>query len=251
MRTTKLSGTLLIIALAVGLCAAGAYAGPTWQIYDAGLGDTINFDNYNDGTDGHLNDRFDLPGDPGYRFNVVLHTTTTAGSWDDISVADKWGFPPAAPGVVQATGNSGDLSGYTEFTMTFRNPGTNSFAAGGDDATPNGWFAAQLFIDTGFTQGPGRSPADDTRYETERVWLAPGETKTLVLDLTQCARLDELTNIGFKVGSHLVEGDAGDHEMTSGQDFDVDILHVPVPGAVLLGAIGLVVIGWIARKRMV
>jgi hypothetical protein len=56
------------------------------------------------------------------------------------------------------------------------------------------------------------------------------------------ANLGYVTNIGFKIGANL--GTSG--EVASGEAFDVNV--VPVPGAVLLGMLGLGVAGLKLRK---
>jgi hypothetical protein len=199
-----------------------------WEIQDAGLGDTANFANLNWGS-GILNSRSDIAGDPGYQFSITL----TGSSWTDISIGDN--YP-----TVLATANGGDLSGYSGYTMTIYNPGTQAFQAA-------------LFMNTGYT--PGQTNRYYQNDDGSTTWIGAGQTVTLIFDFNDAAIYDsgwttgvsvlntnQVTNIGLKIGANpgSVYG-----EVTSGVPFDVHI--VPEPATMLLLGLG----GLLLRKRKV
>ncbi|MGA2324062.1 MAG: hypothetical protein ABSG22_09470 [Sedimentisphaerales bacterium] len=186
-----------------------------WEIQDAGLQDTMNFVNIGWGTDGSLNSRSDIPGNPGTRFNVTL----TGSGWMDITIGDNYDLPTDNAGIASATGNGGDLSAYTEYAMVIHNPGNKGF------------FVA-LFMNTGWT-----GPEIDRYYQNgtgDMTWIGPGQTVTLTLDFANASlwtgsawnvgqivqNIGHVTNIGFKIGGHL--GSVG--EVDSGVAFDVDVV---------------------------
>jgi hypothetical protein len=213
----------MLALLAVVLCAAvlSPAQAATWVITDAGLLDTTNFvqETWWPGESGALVSRTDIAGNPGcdfvFQFAGLL-------SFEKVSVGDD--YP-----VVAATGNSGNLTGYSQYAMTLQNPNST------------GWFAAQLFLNTGYVPNPGDHP-----YTSDWVWFAPGETKTLTLDLSQCVYLSQTTNVGFRVGSDI---GTGDYQMSAGAPFTARVL--PEPGSVMGLAAGLTALGgaWIRRRR--
>jgi len=234
-----------ICAIGFVLAATGSVYGALWEINDAGLQDMTNFVNFLAGTDGNLNARSDIPGNPGTRFNITLNDVTPAQAWEDIVIGDSFDKPNDNDGLVAATGNLGDLSGYTGFTMAIHNPGTSAFLAG-------------IYMNTGWTD----LGDPDLYYQDgdgSMTWIGAGETKTLVIDFTDAAlwsagwttgnvvqNLNRVTNIGFKIGANL--GNPG--EVANGVAFDVDVVAVPLPGAVLLGLLGLSYAGMRFRKSV-
>jgi len=187
------------------------------------------FTNLGTGTNGVLNSKTDIAGDPGYRFNITL----TGSSWQDIQIGDGFDHPSnnAGFGILPGEVGSGgmlDLTGYSTYSMTIKNPNTS------------GWFMANIYLNTGWTDG-GLEP--DNYYQNGWVWLGPGQQATLSVDLTSTVNLNHVSNIGLKIGSNM---GTGDYAMPSGTAFNVDV--IPAPAAVVLGAIGLGLVGWIKRR---
>jgi len=208
------------LILGVLMCAAllsPAY-GATWVIGDAGLGDAANFvqETWWPGESGTLVSRADAAGDPGYDFVFKFAGVLP---FEKVSVGDD--YP-----VVASTGNSGNLTAYSTYEMILKNKSS-------------GWFEAQLFVNTGYVPTPG-----DNAYMGDWVWLAPGETKMLTLDLSQCVYLNQVTNIGFRVGSDI---GAGDYQMPADTEFAVGV--VPEPGSMMSLATGLAVLGGMLIRR--
>lgn len=220
-----------ICVVGVLLATTGAVHGQIWEIQDAGL---QNFVEMPWGTDSSLVGISDISGDPGTLFTISLNGT----GWSNINLGQS--FPVGA-----ATGNSGDLSAYDEFRMTIRNT---------DD---NGWFMANIFVNSGWTDSAWGM--DDQRVENGWTWLAPGEQATLSIDLTAMGTttgsnatyvgLDSrewITGIGLQIGSNAGNPDTSDYVMDS-RPFGVAV--VPVPGAFLLGMLGLSLAGVKLRKH--
>jgi len=229
---------ITICSVVVIMCALPNVAqAALWEIQDAGLGDTTNFVNTIFGSNGNLNSRNDIPGDPGYQFNITL--TNNLGGWTDLTIGDNFDLPSNNAGLVSATGNSGVLGSYTGYRMSIENPGTDSF-----------W--ASLYMNTGWTDSPW---LHTNRYyqsgDGTGVWIGAGSTVTLTLDFSNAAlwngsgfttgqtvqRLDYVTDIGFKIGADL--GTAG--QVSSGTAFNVNVVPEPSTIAMLgLGALGLI-----------
>jgi hypothetical protein len=198
-----------------------------WEIKDAGLQSTFSRD-----WGGTLNSISDIAGDPGTQFNITL--TGNEDSWQKIGIGDN--FPVAAN-----TGNSGDLSAYSSYAMTIRNPNTS------------GWFMANIFVNSGWTDAPWNMT--NQYAENTWTWIGPGSQATLTLDLTTLGVTDGnpsgqdrrkwLSNIGLQIGTNM---GSGDYKMPSGTAFNVDVVPVPVPAAVLLGMLGLGAAGLKLRK---
>jgi len=116
------------------------------------------------------------------------------------------------------------LVGFDGFEMFFSN----------DNNSP--WWV-NLHMNTGYTDS---DPTRDRYYENGWVELQPGQSTWLSIDFTGVEFLDEVTNIGVNVGGNLT-GDPSNPDF-----FHVSI--VPVPGAVLLGMLGLGAVGVKLRK---
>lgn len=210
---------LLTLAVCLALtCSVAAYASD-WIISDAGLGDTASFTQQTwwPGENGTLVSRTDIAGNPGYEFVFQFNQTS---DFAKVSVGDD--YP-----VVAATGNSGNLTAYSAYKMTLKNPNTI------------GWFAAQLYLNTGYVPNPG-----DHSYMSDWVWLAPGQTKTLTFDMSSMEYLNQVTNIGFRVGADI---GCEDYQMPAGCDFSVQV--VPEPGSLATLAMGAVTLGGAVIRR--
>ena len=237
--------TLLIFMAGLVVLAMSSVVSATlvpWEIQDAGLQDEINFVNTMYGGDGNLNNRSDIAGDPGTVFNVTL--TKHEDGWVDMTIGDDFDLPTAKAGVVAATANSGDLSGYTGYTMTLHNPGDKAFLAA-------------LHINTGWTD-PNWNEIN--RYyqngDGSVTWIGAGDTVTLTLDFNDAALwngtdyttgstvqlLNHVSDIGLKIGINVGSpyGEYG-----SGEPFDIQVVPEPVT-MLLLGLGGL---GILRRRR--
>jgi len=234
---------LITICLVVGmmLAVSGTAQAALWEIQDAGLGDTTNFVNTIYGTNGNLNSRTDITGNPGYQFNITL--TNDLGGWTDIAIGDNFDLPTSLAGLASATGNGGNLSGYTGYRMYIENPGSDSF-----------W--ASLYMNTGWTDPPWHLTEGDHYYQSgngQGVWVGAGSTVALTIDFTAgnaawwdgsgwitgqtVQHLNHVTDIGFKIGAQL--NTAG--QVSSGHAFNVNVVPEPATIAMLgLGALGFI-----------
>jgi hypothetical protein len=232
MRKTLLIFMAGLVVLAMSSAASAALL---WEIKDAGLQDEINFVNTIYGGDGNLNSRSDIAGDPGTIFNVTL--TKHTDGWVDMTIGDDFDLPTAKAGVVAATANSGDLTGYTGYTMTLHNPGDKAFMAA-------------LHINTGWIDSPWNQT---NRYyqngDGSVTWIGAGDTVTLTLDFSDAAlwdddsqsyitgsivqNLDYVSDIGLKIGVNIGSpyGEYG-----SGEAFDIHV--VPEPATLCLLGLG-------------
>lgn len=199
-RQVKMRYAFVVVLLI--LLVGSAHAAP-WVIYDAGLGSTANFVRLAGGT---LVGRSQIDGDPGMRFAVKLSGT----GWKDIQIGDN--YPVAA-----ATGNSGDLSNYSGYTMTVKN------------SNDSGWFWIALYMNTGYGSA-------DRYYQhsADGIWLGPGQTAVLRMDFAAAARWagsgyvteavinrNQVTNIGMKIASNM---GTADYQMPSDVTFNIDVL---------------------------
>lgn len=219
----KICFSLVVLVLLVSTAHA------TYTLTDPYLMDTTNFvdTGYADGT---LYSRTDLVG-PGVRFNISLDA---ASGWSDIQIGDGFDHPTDNAGLATGFANMGsDFTGFSTYALTISNPNLDG-----------PWFMANIYMNTGWTdQGE-----TDVFYENGWVWIAPGASQTLSIDLTAAANLNHVSNIGFKIGAN-VTGDESWNNFDWANSFDVDITPVPAPGAILLGGLGIGLVGWLRKRR--
>jgi 7,8-dihydro-6-hydroxymethylpterin-pyrophosphokinase len=206
---------MCVVAVVV-LSISGVASAALWEIQDAGLQDTTNFVDTGMGSAASvLNSRSDIAGDPGTRYNITL----TGSGWQDITIGDDFDLPNPKSGLVAATGNSGNLSGYAGYAMTIHNPGTDAFMVA-------------ISMNTGWTD-MGETDRYYQNGDGSVTWVGPGDTVTLTLDFGNAAlwsagwtsgntvqNLNHVTNISIKIGSNV--GNSG--EAQSGVAFDVDVV---------------------------
>jgi len=132
-------------------------------------------------------------------------------------------------GTALNTGPTNSLVDFDGFELTLRNDN--------DDT----WWV-NLYMNTGYTDWH----EDNNYYDNGWTVLEPGEAVKLTLDFVAegVVNLDHVTNIGFNIGGNMATNLGDDPS-------DPDVFHitvVPVPGAVLLGVLGLGVVGLKLRK---
>jgi hypothetical protein len=135
-----------------------------------------------------------------------------------------------------------DLSAYDKFTVSFHNEVFGPVEAGDTDHA----VMAALFINTGWTDAPWSQT--DEYYQGDWVWAVPCDNLILELDLSGIddAELQYVSSIGVQIGSNLYDGT--NWGIADGTGFKVCIDTVPLPGAVLLGFLGLSAAGLKLRK---
>jgi hypothetical protein len=145
--------------------------------------------------------------------------------------------------------HNADFTSYSDYALNFTNQSTHTINA-------------HLFMNTGFTSG-GSNPAYDTFWGGPWQEIGPGETVSACLDFSHAEtwnalddpvlsnrysdgswnpifRLDEVTNIGFEIADF--DGD------TLGNQVDVLVAPVPMPGTLLLLGSGLAGLAWVRRR---
>jgi hypothetical protein len=145
-------------------------------------------------------------------FETNLHPNTTDVNpyhpWAAVGIGFPWGSVP-----------QGDLTGYTDYSLTFANDN--------DDI----WWV-NLYMNTGWTDAPWSEP--DTFSQNGWTALNPGDVTTVTMSLAGIPYLNHVTNIGFQIGASM--------DNLGGNPSPGDAFHVsavPIPGAVLLGFLGL------------
>lgn len=161
-------------------------------------------------------------------FAVTISDESLVGTWGDVQIGRDATIE--GPGSAYYSGSWADLSGYTSYQMAIENI-----------STTNDWFMANIYLNTGWTD----IGETDVYYENTWLWVAPGATVYLTLDLTgiSSSELAHVSSLGFNIGTNV-----GNDDDYFGDNLDGKA-SVPLPAAVWLlgsGLIGLVGI----RKRM-
>jgi hypothetical protein len=174
------------------------------------------------------------------RYEISLDTVTYGTEWSDIQIGDGFDLPYDNAGLATGFTNMGSgfaTAGYDSFGLVIHNPTSNNLSFMANVTANAGW------TDIGHT---------DEYAENGWTWINPGETKTLTVDLSGFTYPDEISMIAFKIGANIYGDDVADgawnENMGAGVHFNVDVTPVPVPGAVLLGLLGLSVAGIKLRK---
>lgn len=122
-----------------------------------------------------------------------------------------------------------DLSGFDQFALNFSNAN-------------NSKWSVQLFLQT----------AGINNYQSAWTSLSPGDSATLALNLTGRLALDNITAIGFRIGSYML-GSSYDPNYnplfpSESDDAHMKVSAIPEPATMLLLGTGL--LGFIIRKRI-
>jgi hypothetical protein len=163
-----------------------------------------------------------IPTTYGVGFEAGLNPGDSAANpyhpWAAVGVGFEWGTVP-----------QGDLTAYTDYSLTFANDN--------DDI----WWV-NLYMNTGWTDAPYSE--DDLFSQNGWTAINPGETASVSMSLVGIANLNHVTNIGFQVGAPMNNLDGNP---SPGDAFHMSV--VPVPAAVLLGVLGLSAAGMKLRRR--
>jgi len=226
---------MTICTIGLVLAVNSAVVADSYTPTDAYLMDTTNWVNtgYADGT---LYGRTDLPG-PGVRYEISLDTITWSPDWSDMQIGDDFDLPADNSGLATGLPLMGsDFTGYDTYELVIHNPNQDIS------------FMANLTANSGWTDVGHVSEYRENGW----TWLNPGDTKTFAVDLTGFTYINEVSNIAFKIGANISGSDvasgAWNQNMGPGVKFNVDVAPVPVPGAVLLGILGLSAVGVKLRK---
>jgi hypothetical protein len=123
------------------------------------------------------------------------------------------------------------LTGYDYFGLEVKNTSNTSY------------MYANLHLNTGWVPTPG-----DTHYQNGDNWLAPGETKLLLLDLSGAVNLDQCTRTALQLGGY--SSDPGWHFENPGDSVS-DCAHAAVttPEPTTICLLGLGALTVFRKKR--
>ena len=224
----------ILCALAFVMLLGTNASGATFTLPQSVLLDTTNFVDL-DGPSPYTPNTGTLysrsPQGIGARYEISLDAVS---GWSDIQIGDGFDHPYDNAGLTVGAGTlGGDLTGFTEYKLEVSNPNASA---------PQ--FMANIYLNTGWTdQGE-----TDSFYESGWTWIAPGSSYVFTIDLASVANLNHVSNIGFKVGANVTGDESWNPYNNWGSSFNVDVNPVPIPGAALLLASGLIGLVGIRRR---
>ena len=178
-------------------------------------------------------------------FDVYDGTTSTirGGSFDGL-----YGPMSGQVGFIAEVGDSTDPGSLVTATMWASSPGLDGdYDEGITSYFENdnqSYWSTQLFYTTGsvIIESDGSVTLNPGGNEYTSAFVELDENESTWLSISDNVDLSDITNIGFRVQGNMVYGDYPSQE----DKFHISL--VPVPGAVILGILGLGVVGLKLRK---
>ncbi len=204
---------LMVVGLLAGQACAATFSLDGGELMSLKL---LEFENYGVLMDGPTTDisyagANPMIGDVGYA--VLLGDRDVSDA--DTTAWAKWGYAPSI---------STNLTGYSEYRLLVAN----------DDNSD--WYA-QLHLST--------LSAGETK--SDKMILAPGDSAVLSIALAGISGLNDVTNMGFYMGSDFMG--VGGEDPSRRDVSHMSVAHAPIPGAVILGLLGMGVACLKLRKR--